>query len=260
MDDVSQVLAARAQVTSGLERMLAWSGLAHAILLAVVALMPAGWLGARAPEPDAAVMTISLGGPTGPRNGGMTAISARPVQEVRPVDTKRTVEPVRPPAAREPEMVEPTKAAPKKAETKTKVEAKDPRSRTPTKGTEIRKGSAVAETGARGQGFGLTTGGGGTGATLDVGNFCCPEYISTMVELIRRNWSERQQAAGIAVFKFTIQRDGTLTNIQLEKSTGAPALDLMAQRALVLTKQLPPLPSAFTEPSLTVHMQFEYQR
>lgn len=260
MDDVSQVLAGRVQDATGIERMLAWSGLAHALLLAAVALVPAGWLGARMAEEPAAVMTISLGGPTGPRNGGMTAISARPVQEVRPVDAKKAIEPVRPPAAREPEMIEPTKTAPKKSEANTKIDAKDPRSKTPTKGEQVRKGTAVAETGARGQGFGLTTGGGGTGATLDVGDFCCPEYLSTMIELIERNWSAKQQTGGTAVLKFTIQRDGMLANIQMEKSSGAPALDLMAQRALVLTKQLPPLPTAFTEPSLTVHMQFEYQR
>jgi TonB family protein len=62
------------------------------------------------------------------------------------------------------------------------------------------------------------------------------------------------------LMKFTIERDGRLTAIELEKSSGSPALDLMAQRALTLTRQLPPLPPAFTEPSLTVHMQFEYQR
>jgi protein TonB len=257
MDAVSQVIVERARPMAGLDRMLGWSALAHLTLVALVALLPAGWLGARVDEPSA-VMTISLGGPPGPRDGGMTPMSARPVQQVRPVEAKKTVEPVRPPAAREPEMVEPTKAAPPKATAK--LDAKDPRGRTPTKGEELRSGSAVAETGARGQGFGLTRGGGGTGAYLDVGDFCCPEYLSTMLELIHRNWSSKQQTAGTTVMKFTIERDGTLTNVELEKSSGSPALDLMAQRALVLTRQLTPLPAAFTEPSLTVHLQFEYQR
>ncbi len=34
----------------------------------------------------------------------------------------------------------------------------------------------------------------------------------------------------------------------------------MASRAMLLTRKLPPLPAAFTEPSLTVHLVFEYQR
>jgi TonB family protein len=62
------------------------------------------------------------------------------------------------------------------------------------------------------------------------------------------------------VVKYTIQRDGTLTNIQVEKPSGYPTLDFLAVRALQLTRKLPPLPAPFTEPSLTVHLVFEYTR
>jgi TonB family protein len=203
-------------------------------------------------------MMISLGGAPGPRTGGMTTVGARPVQQVS--ESPKAIEPVRPPAARAPEMVEPTKNVPKKLETKTDNPAKDPRSRTPTKGEEIRKGTAVAETSARGQGFGLTTtGGGGTGSYLDTANFCCPEYLGTMLDLIRRNWDSKQQSVGMTVVKYTIQRDGSV-NVLVEKSSGSQALDFMANRALLLTRKFPPLPPAFTEPSLTVHLVFEYQR
>ena len=52
------------------------------------------------------------------------------------------------------------------------------RGRTPTRGAETRAGSAVAETGARGQGFGLSTAAAsGSGSRLDVGDFCCPDYL-----------------------------------------------------------------------------------
>jgi TonB family protein len=59
--------------------------------------------------------------------------------------------------------------------------------------------------------------------------------------------------------KYTIQRNGQITDVALEKSSGYTALDLTAQRALLVTRQLPPLPAAFTEPTLTVHLRFEYQ-
>ena len=69
----------------------------------------------------------------------------------------------------------------------------DATGRTPTTGPEPQEGPARAETGARGQGFGLTTGGGGgTGVQLDVGNFCCPEYLEQMMALIQRNWQSKQ--------------------------------------------------------------------
>src|SRR5205807_761449 len=70
--------------------------------------------------------------------------------------------------------------------------------RVATKGAETREGSALAETGARGLGFGLSTSGGvGSGSTLDVENFCCPDYIQLMVEKIRTNWEARAEVAGL---------------------------------------------------------------
>jgi TonB family protein len=258
MDVVTQVVSMRAQQVDGLQRMIAASIAAHVGLIAVVMLAPAAWFGARTVQEDENVMVISLGGAPGPRDGGLTTLGGRPVQAV--ADAKPAIEPVRPPAARAPEMIEPTKTAPKKAETKVRDTAPDPKSRTPTKGKEVEKGSSVADTGGRGQGFGLSSGGGGTGSYLDTANFCCPEYVATMIELIRRNWDEKQQVAGTTLMKFTIQRDGTLTGVQVEQSSGYSALDLYANRALIITKKLPPLPAAFTEPTLTVHLTFEYLR
>ncbi len=258
MDVVSEVVALRSAEPDGLQRMLAASVLGHGILLALVLVAPTAWFTGPPPEPEH-VMTISLGGASGPRTG-MTTLGGRPIQQIAPVLAKPVIEPMRPPAAREPEMIEPKKEKPKLDAAKTADTAKDPRSRTPTKGEEIRKGSTVAETFGRGQGFGLSSGGGGTGSYLDSANFCCPEYLSTMVDLIRRNWDSRQQSVGTAVVKYTIQRDGTLTGIGVEKSSGYSTLDFLAMRAMQLTRKLPPLPSAFTEPSLTVHLFFEYQR
>ena len=81
-----------------------------------------------------------------------------------------------------------------------------------------------------------------------------------MLDLIRRNWDSKQQALGTTLVKFTIQRDGTLTDVQVEKSSGYPSARLHGQACAGLTRKLPPLPAAFTEPSLTVHLAFEYQR
>jgi TonB family protein len=260
MDAVSQILDDRRVDASGLERMLGTSLIAHLMLLAIVALVPAGWLGSKPADAERVVMVIGLSAPIGPKVGGMTAISAKPIQQVRPVEEKKAIEPVRPPAAAEPEMVVPTKVVPKKQEAPVKTKVPDAKSKTPTKGEETQRGTAIAETHAKGAGFGLTTSGGGTGAQLDVGDFCCPEYLATMQDLINRNWSSKSQGDGTAIMKFTIQRNGMLTDIQLERSSGQGTLDFLSQRALLLTKQLPPLPAAFNQPSLTVHLTFEYHR
>lgn len=260
MDAVSQVIADRGRDFGGLDRMVGASVAAHVALIAALVFAPAWLLGGGLKAEPEAVMTISLGGPTGPNVGGMTTVGGRPIQSTVE-EARKTIEPVRPPAARAPEMIEPKKAAPKKAEAKVDKSVTDPKGRTPTKGAEVREGSSVVETGARGQGFGLQSGGGfGSGSYLDVANFCCPEYLSTMLELIRRNWDDRQQAAGTTVMKYTIQRNGAITDVSVEKPSGYPALDFMAQRSLLLTRQLPPLPSAFSEASLTVHLVFTYRR
>jgi TonB family protein len=113
----------------------------------------------------------------------------------------------------------------------------------------------------RGQGFGLSTGGGsGSGSRLDVADFCCPDYLMTMVERIRGHWDTRAEVPGEVIVVFTIQRDGSITNVTVERSSGFIALDLNAQRALVNARQLPPLPAAFTNPTLTVHLNFQYTR
>ncbi|MGH9329738.1 MAG: TonB family protein, partial [Vicinamibacterales bacterium] len=206
-------------------------------------------------------MMISLGGTPGPRSGGMTPIGGRPVQQVTPLPPVTKSTPVAPPAPKAPEMVLPQRDARARPATPTRVKTPDEaKARKPATGAEVRAGSAVAETGGQGTGFGLTTGGGGgTGGYLDVGNFCCPEYLETMRMLITRNWRSQQRAQGTVQVKFTIQRSGALTEVELEKRSGYFVLDTEAQRAILLTKQLPPLPPAFTEGHLTVHLIFEYR-
>lgn len=62
------------------------------------------------------------------------------------------------------------------------------------------------------------------------------------------------------VVKFTIQRDGRIVDVVLEKPSGFQSLDELSQQALLTTKTLNSLPSAFPSPTLTVHLNFQYQR
>jgi TonB family protein len=201
------------------------------------------------------VMTISLGGAPGPRNGGLTTMGGRTVQAPTPEPVKRVETP---PAPKTPEMALPTKNA-RVVKPQTREAPKEATARTPATG-EPQEGSTRVNTGARGQGFGLTSGGGGgTGVTVDTANFCCPEYLSQMVTLIQRNWQSNQGVAGKLVMKFTISRAGTIENVQVEQSSGFLAHELAAQRALLLTR-LPELPIQYPNQTLGVHMIFEYQR
>jgi len=207
-------------------------------------------------------MTISLAaGMPGPTSGGMTAIGGRPVQVATPPEELKKPEPIRAPAAKAPDMTMPQKNARSRTGATNITQAPDEaRGRTPTRGAETSKGSTLAETGVRGQGFGLTTGGGGgTGSQLDVDNFCCPEYIQLMVQQIYGNWDYKVERPGLTVVKFTIQRDGRITDIALTRSSGFTAHDINAQRALARTRQLTPLPAQFANPTLGVQLSFDYK-
>jgi periplasmic protein TonB len=181
-------------------------------------------------------------------------------------------EPVRPPAAKKPAMALPAPAIAKKPAAKpaklAKAEPPPPEvkqapegatGRTPITGPEEKFGSSFAETGVSGLGMGLSTGGAGAGTSLDVGNFCCPDYLATLSRRVRESWNSNQGVSGITVMRFTILRDGRITDIGVEQSAGY-VLDLTAQGALQRLRQLPPLPPAYTNPSLTVYLRFEYIR
>jgi protein TonB len=262
--EVTDVLRERMQEPDGLRLTALVSMLCHALLVAALVYGPIRWA-SRPVAQDKPVMTITLGGAgTGPRSGGLTAMGGRPVQTTEPPPLK--AEPIRAPAAKVPEMTTPkvvTKpvATPKPAPPPVDTAPAEAHGKTPVRGDEVRAGSAVAETGARGQGFGLASGGGaGSGSTLDVADFCCPDYLILMSDRIQSNWSQQVEVAGAVVVKFTIQRDGSLTDATVESSSGYSSLDLNALRAVRLTRQLPPLPAAFPNPTLTVHLNFKYQR
>lgn len=257
MDAVSEVLVARSLKDDGLGSMLGASAIGHIVLVGLFVFLPAWWFGAENNPPET-IMQISLGGPIGPNDGGVSTLGSRAIQQVVPVEAKRPIEPVRPPSAKTPEMIEPTKVPPKKT-TPNKVDAKDPRSTKPTVGREIQKGSSIAETGAKGLGFGLSSGGGGGGGHLEVSNFCCPEYLMTMAALIKANWNSQVGAAGRSHLRFVIQKDGRIADITVEQSSGVELMDSYARRALILTR-LPPLPAGYSEPALAVHLYFDYTR
>ena len=259
--DVTDVLRDRRQEPAGLASMAGISFAVHGAIAAILVFGPLNWLAAPAEKPKS-VMTISLGGAgDGPKSGGLTAIGGRPVQTTEPAAVR---EAIRPPAAVVPEMVTAKSTAkparPAKSTPAPPVTTPDARGKALTRGEEVQPGNALADTGARGQGFGLSTGGGaGSGSRLDVADFCCPDYIVLMVDKIRSNWNKQVEVRGVVSVKFTIQRDGRLTDTSVDRSSGTLSLDQNAMRAVMVTRQLVALPSAFPNPTLTVYLNFEYQ-
>ena len=262
MNSTTDILRARAALDDGLGRTYAISAAVHGVFVVLIFIVPSGFLTSGETEVMANVMSISLGGPAGASQGGQTALAAQPVQELLPLEEANRDQWVQPPAPAPPEEIVPTPEAPRRPERDLPIESapEESRGRTPTRGPELREGSALADTGARGAGEGLSAGGLGSGGYLEVGDFCCPEYLGVMLQVIQGRWNNRQEFTGEVMMKFTIQRDGQITDILRETDSGYLALNQSAERALRLVGKLPPLPSRFSEDHLTVHLNFEYQR
>jgi protein TonB len=254
VETVTDIIVARSRQPDGLKTMVAWSVAGHICLLTLALL----WPKQPTDEEPRTVMTISLGGAPGPRTGGVTQIGGQAVQAPPPQEAKRVETP---PAPKAPPMSLPDPRARIRPQTKPAQAPADATARTANTGEEPREGSTRVDTRVRGQGFGLSSAGGGNGqqVTLDVTDFCCTEYLAEMVAFIKRPWEQNQGLVGSTMMKFTVLRNGTIQNPQVETSSGFAALDNASMRALQLAR-LSPLPAAFPNSTLTVHMRFDYQR
>jgi TonB family protein len=240
----------------GLQRSLTVSFAVHVAVIVALFLVPREWLSKR--QPDTQLMNISLGS-AGARTGGLNAAGAQPIEEVAPPPKRAEPERAVPP---KPEPPTPSPAA--KPTTSKPIETaatRTPKPPPPLTGRQVQQGSARAATMATGQNTGLATGGGAGGgafAQFDP-NFCCPEYVDEMLRRISANWKRHQPEAGTTTIKFTINRDGSFSKPEIEKSSGSVLLDLNSKQAFDGLR-LPPLPAAYTEQNVTIHLSFPYVR
>jgi TonB family protein len=106
-----------------------------------------------------------------------------------------------------------------------------------------------------------SVGGGMRGqVAVDESNFEFAYYLQQLRTMIARNWTPTSgMPAGTRVeIYFRIARDGTLTSPRVEVSSGNAYFDQSAQRAVIITNHLPPLPLGYSGSDLGVHFGFEY--
>ena len=249
----SDVIAARARAQGTLMPTLAWSVAGHIVVVAAIWLAP----GSTSHQPPRTVMTVNLGGTPGPRAGGLTQMGGRAVPERPPEAAKPVPQPPAPPAPSRQAMALPSpKAAPPRPARNT------PAPTAPSIPEPPREGSTRVETGARGQGFGLATGGtGAKGIELEnTTNFCCPGYLELIKIAIERGWERTPGVTGVTTMRFRILRNGTIDSVSIVQSSGNPTLDAAAARAIARTQNLQPLPQEFPDSSLALRMRFENRR
>ena len=89
-------------------------------------------------------------------------------------------------------------------------------------------------------------------------------YAQSMVSRIRVNWYAnmpqiiRTGLKGKVTIRFTIQRDGRITDVTILESSAVPPYDYAAKKAIELSSPLQPLPKDFPNPSERVTCIFYY--
>jgi len=253
--EADDVLALRAADPPGLQRALRWSFAVHVIAIVVLVAVPESWIAGE--QIETIRMSISLGDGSGARTSGLTPAGGRTVETVAPPEPRPA--PIRPAGARDNRMTIPDttvdRTPPKPVETKAPPTTVP---RPPAPGRAVSRGTAVTETGNVGESAGLASGGerGGQRTDFDA-NFCCPEWGRIMVEAIDQHWASVQPERGLTILSFVVNQNGTITDLVVDQSSGSGNLDRLALFA-VRQARIPPLPRAYTEPTLRVRLRFPY--
>ena len=107
-------------------------------------------------------------------------------------------------------------------------------------------------------GFGFTGGGGDFGSRYAY-------YVRIVQQKVSDNWLKYEIDPNISnarrvYITFEIDRSGRPSNIQVEQSSGVPALDISATRALQRIDTFGPLPNDYPGSRVSVEFWFDYRR
>lgn len=220
----------------------------HSVLVAL-----AFWWSTRPAPYRPPVYRVELVGQAGPRQAGVESPSRQPAAQASDVAGAERVKE---------EKVLPSKSTAKKVVPSPKATPSP--SRTRKAGSKTAAPSDAKSTSAPKSGAGAT---GTKGA--DVANvrtdgiaFPFPGYLSNIVRQIALNWSPRRvSAALVAEVKFFIRRDGSVTGIEVVKTSGDRLYDLDGVGAIEAagsTRSFGPLPAGWSDDVLVVYFTFDY--
>ncbi len=197
----------------------------------------------------------------GARTAQLPAVAVRIVQHEPPRQRRRPAAPAARPTRAptkatpvpEPVKAEPVATAPPEIEPSRKAASENampaPEQRATPRPTPVPAPSG---------GAGLSVGGGNNRQIPGIpSDFHFTYYVQRMLALIEARWYKPVVPADTrTLVRFTINRDGRLSRIELESSSGNSSFDRAALRSLYATNPLPPLPPAYRKQSLTVHLTF----
>ena len=228
------------------QKMLAWSGAVHGLLFSSLAL--ASYLGPSGPALPApnVGMFINLG-ESGPIQGVGGGSPTPPAPE---------------PPQNEPKVVRPTVEQREElpmpdAPEKTKPRWEKPKQDSGLRGADAASAeSALLKGNARAPGLGL---GGTSGGSPFDQDFEYAYYVQQMLGRIHQNWQRTPvRGTAVVIVRFTILKNGSVQNVEIEQSSTLAVLDRGAMRAVLLADPMPPLPNSYPRDHVGVHLRFTY--
>lgn len=160
----------------------------------------------------------------------------------------------------EPERSERTEAKAKEAEPAV-LKPKNEKKKEPEKKAEVVK-EKKADAANEEKGMDVSVAGDPSGLTsmaIDAPRFPFSYYLSAVERKVSQNWFSSESGRGegySCVIYFRLARDGSVGDVNVEKSSGNQYFDRSAQRAVRSSAPFPPLPRAFEDPWLGIHFTF----
>jgi protein TonB len=246
-------------------RALAWSAGFHAVVTAIIIVVPLIFSGPRGSD---------WGAGGGGSAMGVTLVSSIPLavaptqnQNVLANESKGLTKSQPKIEEKEPDAIEiqgkNTKVKPKKVTTPTKAKPQ-PTPEEETNRVAFGEGGPVsgpygsfAAGGAKG-GFGVTGGGGDFGTRFGW-------YVQIIQQKVSENWLKyevdpRITSAERVYITFDVARDGHPFNVKVEQSSGIPSLDISATRALQRIDTFGALPPDYSGSKISVEYWFDYSK
>lgn len=210
----------------------------------------------------------------GGRGGSAAGAAGKPASPPAKKETLRdltTPQKAKPEA--KPEMSypveKPKKADNKKTEKKAAISQTEPQPQgaagsTPSAGAGTGMGTGL-RIGTGGPGGGWGPGGPGYGSGSGLANFPYTYYLTIITERVSANWFSSLVDPGVSgnfqtIIFFKIQKDGQISEVQVEQSSGLTPLDLSALRAVKASAPFPPLPRDYQDAYLGIHLIFEHAK
>jgi len=116
-------------------------------------------------------------------------------------------------------------------------------------------------------GVGKETGLGGSGYSSQIGlsTFPFTYYLQIIMDRVSANWFTSLVDPGVSgsfhtTVYFKIYRNGQISSVEVEESSGIRSLDLSAVRAIHSSAPFPPLPREYEDEYLVIHLIFEHSK